>query len=594
MSEEYEDWGIEATAAEYKGRKVTLNKPFRTKGGAKKFAVYVKNSNGNVVIVRFGDPNMEIKRDDPKRRKAFRDRHNCAEKKDKTTAGYWSCKMWSSTPVNKMSSEFNKTDDTVSADMGDCGCGCTGHEAKDEDDPCTEGYEQYGMKKKNGREVPNCVPISKEAAEPTPKTDETHGEYMSRCQEAGYSEEECMAAHEGHDFKENLEGYKKDEEKEASYHNDGGSCKEGYERQGSMCVRVAVTCSIEVDDINTVVEASTGRSYIRISGIAFHDGVNKNNWAIAPELASTLANRMIGADVTLNHPKSEMGRFTRNMEGGVDEAVVGTVTETMYIAKPDGYVVRYVAEVHRAELFEALESGLWMKPEYGVSIGGTGIPSEIIESDEEGGRPTMWFADDFQFDHLAIVHKPAYQEANIESAVKVEANETFKYQPDGSTDYSKVNKMTEEQIIETESIVASEDMEALKAELALKEAKIAEFEASEVARAEEARVALVSKATELGLKGHDEFSSEILTSMIASWESSQPAPIVEMTPAEPASTPAVASEPVSEPMVAGYFNRRETQIPKSLYARCYNSWVNAYNGVMTGADESRAKLYEEL
>tara|TARA_R110001599_G_scaffold340904_1_gene561608 strand:+ start:2354 stop:4141 length:1788 start_codon:yes stop_codon:yes gene_type:complete len=594
MSEEYEDWGIEATAAEYKGRKVTLNKPFRTKGGAKKFAVYVKNSNGNVVIVRFGDPNMEIKRDDPKRRKAFRDRHNCAEKKDKTTAGYWSCKMWSSTPVNKMSSEFNKTDDTVSADMGDCGCGCTGHEAKDEDDPCTEGYEQYGMKTKNGREVPNCVPISKEAAEPSPKDDETHGEYMSRCQEAGYSEEECMAAHEGHDFKENLEGYKKDEEKEASYHNDGGSCKEGYERQGSMCVRVAVTCSIEIDDINTVVEASTGRSYIRISGIAFHDGINKNNWAIAPELASTLANRMIGADVTLNHPKSEMGRFTRNMEGGVDEAVVGTVTETMYIAKPDGYVVRYVAEVHRPELFEALESGLWMKPEYGVSIGGTGIPSEIIESDEEGGRPTMWFADDFQFDHLAIVHKPAYQEANIESAVKVEANETFMYQPDGSTDYSKVNKMTEEQINETESIVASEEMEALKADLVLKEAKIAEFEASEVARAEDARVALVSKASELGLKGHDEFSSEILTSMIASWESSQPAPVVEMTPAEPASTPAVASEPVSEPMVAGYFNRQETQIPKSLYARCYNSWVNAYNGVMTGADESRAKLYEEL
>lgn len=603
-SEEYEDWGVEATAAEYKGRKVTLNKPFRTKGGAKKFAVYVKNSNGNVVIVRFGDPNMEIKRDDPKRRKAFRDRHNCSEKKDKTSAGYWSCKMWSSTPVNKMSSEFNKTDDTVSADMGDCGCGCTGaKEAKDKDDPCTEGYEQYGMKMKDGREVPNCVPISKEAAEPTPKSDETHDEYMSRCQEMGYSSEECMAAHEGHKFKDQDEAH--DDTDHEAYHKkkkyayeDGEGCKEGYERQGGMCVRVAVTCSIEIDDINTVVEASTGRSFIRISGIAFHDGVNKNNWAIAPELASTLANRMIGADVTLNHPKSEMGRFTRNMEGGVDEAVVGTVTETMYIAKPDGYVVRYVAEVHRTELFEALESGLWMKPEYGVSIGGTGIPSEIIESDEEGGRPTMWFADDFQFDHLAIVHKPAYQEANIESAVKVEANETFKYQPDGSTDYSKVNKMTEEQIIETESIVASEELEALKAELALKEAKIAEFEASEVARAEDARIALVSKATELGIKGHDEFSSETLTSMIASWENSQPAPVVEpvveMTPAEPASTPAVASEKTSEPVVASYFNGKKVEVSQSLYARCYNSWVNAYNGVMTGVDETRAKLYEEL
>ena len=603
-SEEYEDWGVEATAAEYKGRKVTLNKPFRTKGGAKKFAVYVKNKSGNVVIVRFGDPNMEIKRDDPKRRKAFRDRHNCSEKKDKTKAGYWSCKMWSKTPVNKMSSEFNKTDDTVSADMGDCGqkaedcgCGCTGHEAKDKDDPCTEGYEQYGMKMKNGREVPNCVPISKEAAEPTPRSDETHGEYMSRCQEMGYSEEECMAAHDGHEFK--VEGYDKKKEKEASYHSEGGSCKEGYEKKGEMCVRVAVTCDIQIDSIDTVVEASTGRSFVRISGIAFHDGVNKNNWAIAPELASELTRKMIGADVTLNHPKSEMGRFRRNMDGGVDEAVVGTVTEAMYIARPNGYVVKYVAEVHRTELFEALESGLWMKPEYGVSIGGTGIPSEIIESDEEGCRPTMWFADDFQFDHLAIVHKPAYQEANIEKAVRVEANESFKYQPDGSMVQSQVNKMTEEQIIESESVIASEDMEALKAELALKEARIAEFEAAEVARAEEARVALVSKATELGIKGHDEFSTETLTSMIASWEASQPAPVVEpvveMTPAEPASSePVVATETPSEPVVASYFNGKKMEVPESLYARCYNSWVNAYNGVMTGVDETRAKLYEEL
>ena len=79
----YEDWGNEepVTAAEYKGKQVTLNKPFRTKGGKKKFGVYVKNKSGNVIIVRFGDPNMEIKRDDPKRRKAFRDRHNCSEKK---------------------------------------------------------------------------------------------------------------------------------------------------------------------------------------------------------------------------------------------------------------------------------------------------------------------------------------------------------------------------------------------------------------------------------------------------------------------------------------------------------------------------------
>jgi len=82
-------------AAEYQGRKVTLNKPFRMpKGNSKKFGVYTKNDKGNVVIVRFGDPNMEIKRDDPKRRKAFRDRHNCANPGPKWKARYWSCYQW--------------------------------------------------------------------------------------------------------------------------------------------------------------------------------------------------------------------------------------------------------------------------------------------------------------------------------------------------------------------------------------------------------------------------------------------------------------------------------------------------------------------
>ena len=82
-------------AAEYQGKKVTLNNPIRTsENPKKKFKVYVKNDQGNVVVVRFGDPNMEIKRDDPARRKAFRARHNCDQKKDKTTAGYWSCYQW--------------------------------------------------------------------------------------------------------------------------------------------------------------------------------------------------------------------------------------------------------------------------------------------------------------------------------------------------------------------------------------------------------------------------------------------------------------------------------------------------------------------
>lgn len=84
----------EAKASEYQGRKVTLNKPFRTPNGPKKFAVYVKNESGNVVIVRFGDPNMKIKKNIPERRKSFRARHKCDQAKDKTTPRYWSCKAW--------------------------------------------------------------------------------------------------------------------------------------------------------------------------------------------------------------------------------------------------------------------------------------------------------------------------------------------------------------------------------------------------------------------------------------------------------------------------------------------------------------------
>jgi hypothetical protein len=74
--------------------KKTLNKPFRTPGGPKKFSVYVKNEKGNVVKVNFGDPKMEIKRDDPARRKSFRARHNCDNPGPKTKARYWSCQQW--------------------------------------------------------------------------------------------------------------------------------------------------------------------------------------------------------------------------------------------------------------------------------------------------------------------------------------------------------------------------------------------------------------------------------------------------------------------------------------------------------------------
>ena len=80
--------------AEYQGKKVELNNPFRTPDGPKKFSVYVKNDKGNIVKVNFGDPDMEIKRDDPKRRKSFRARHNCDDPGPKWKARYWSCYQW--------------------------------------------------------------------------------------------------------------------------------------------------------------------------------------------------------------------------------------------------------------------------------------------------------------------------------------------------------------------------------------------------------------------------------------------------------------------------------------------------------------------
>ena len=97
---EFED-GVEFVIfdeAEYQGKKVKLNDPIRTsENPKKKFKVYVKDpKSGNVKVVRFGDPNLSIKRDDPKRRKSFRARHGCdkASAKDKTKAKYWSCYQW--------------------------------------------------------------------------------------------------------------------------------------------------------------------------------------------------------------------------------------------------------------------------------------------------------------------------------------------------------------------------------------------------------------------------------------------------------------------------------------------------------------------
>jgi hypothetical protein len=82
--------------AEYQGKKVELSKPKR--GGDKKFYVYVRDpKTKNIRKVSFGAKsgggNLSVKLKDPKRRKAFADRHNCAQKNDKTQAGYWACRL---------------------------------------------------------------------------------------------------------------------------------------------------------------------------------------------------------------------------------------------------------------------------------------------------------------------------------------------------------------------------------------------------------------------------------------------------------------------------------------------------------------------
>lgn len=89
--------------ADYQGREVQLDKPFRLPAGAtKKFGVYVKDGD-RTKKVTFGDPKMEIRRDDPQARANFRSRHSCDTATDKTSARYWSCRMWESgTSVSEM------------------------------------------------------------------------------------------------------------------------------------------------------------------------------------------------------------------------------------------------------------------------------------------------------------------------------------------------------------------------------------------------------------------------------------------------------------------------------------------------------------
>lgn len=69
------------------------NKPKRTPGERRSWVVKACE-NGEEKIVRFGDPNMKDRSNNPERRRSFRARHKCDQKNTKLSARYWSCKKW--------------------------------------------------------------------------------------------------------------------------------------------------------------------------------------------------------------------------------------------------------------------------------------------------------------------------------------------------------------------------------------------------------------------------------------------------------------------------------------------------------------------
>ena len=477
--------------------------------------------------------------------------------------------------------------------MTDCGCGgnCGGTlEAAAKD-----VYDNPGEAMKRAKELGcDTVHTHRHNGETLFMPCSGMKEYEEKTQQKeAYIKEEDMEAMKEEKEEEMYSKYHDDEdEKTASYHD---SCPAGEEMKDGECVRVAVTCELALDDVSVIVEASSGMSVVRMSGVAFTSGYNKNNWQITKAGAKELKDKMIGADITLNHPKTKAGRFTRNMTGGVDEAVVGIVTEAKYEEEEEGYKVRFTGEVYREELFAALESGLWLRAGYGVSIGGTGIP--IATEEDEKGRMKMTFESDFDFDHLAIVHKPAYSEAKIESAERItkEIEASEKTSPliyrNGDRTIQPKNMEATEMSEEEMTIAASEDESlALKEALVLAEAKIAAFEKAEAEAAEASRLELVSKASEIGLSGVEDFSSEMLERVIASWESSRPAP-KELAPATPAAQEAVveASEAPKQAVVANYLNGELIESDETTYEKAWNAWASAWNGNLSSIDRDQLK-----
>lgn len=377
-------------------------------------------------------------------------------------------------------------------------------------------------------------------------------------------------------------------------------CPPGTELVAGECV--SVTCDLDIQDALAVVEAETGKTIVRISGIAFTSGYNKNRWRIDASIADHVAEQMIGADLTLNHPDQKSYGFGRNMDGGVDKATVGIVREASVENTDDGFIVKFVADVFREELFESLESGLWLREDYGVSIGGTGIPTEIIESAE--GPNLMTFAGDFQFDHLAIVHKPAYPGAKIETVERVESDLAdeepliYRSQDESIQRNSEASIMTAAENEITADETTTPEVENLQADLIIANARIAEFERIEAEKAEAERLSMVERATELGLEGVDDLSTDVLERVISSWEASRPEPQV-MEEATPASTESVeASEvEVAEPtaVVANFLNGELVESDEALYEVAYNAWAKAWNGTLDRNESGeKALLFNEI
>ena len=378
------------------------------------------------------------------------------------------------------------------------------------------------------------------------------------------------------------------------------TCPPGQKMVDGYCKPISVTVDLDISDFEVVVEATTGQTIVEIKGVAFHEGMNKNDWSLTYAGALQVMEQMKGSDITLNHPDAnEYGPgFDRNMEGGVDQAVVGYITDvSMLIVDQGRWEVHYIAHIIRNELFVALESGLWSREDYGVSIGGSGIPISVAE---EG----IVFGEDFTFDHLAIVHRPAYERASIDEVRRIEGPEadlTFKYRSSSASNHTtEVTTMTEEttQDFADEKAGYESEIESLKADLILSSARVNEFEAAEQDRVESDRQTLVDEASSLGMSGHDDLSADTLTSLIASWTEAHPEPEpVEMKPVEEAiaSDEQTVEATTERRVVANFLNGKLVESDEDLYERCWNSWARAWNGTLASDEKSsmRAPMYAE-